>query len=55
MISLLGTVWGCTESLDMLEYDEMKSPTSSHWTVLISGLLDLILSWGSVGRTEEEK
>jgi len=54
MISLPGTLWGYTGSLDMLGYKEMKSPTSSQETVLFKGLLDLGLSWGSVGRIQEE-
>jgi hypothetical protein len=32
--------------MDMLGYDEMKSPTSSQETVLFRGLLDLSHSWG---------
>ena len=51
MISLPGTLWGYTRSLDMLGYEEMKSPTSSQETVLFKGLLELSLSWGSQGRT----
>jgi hypothetical protein len=45
-ISLPGTMWGCTGSLDILGYEEMKSPTSSQETVLFSGLLDMSHSWG---------
>jgi len=41
MISLPDTLWGCTESLDMLEYREVKSPTSSEGAVL---------PWGTLGR-----
>jgi len=50
MISLPSTLWGSTVSLDMLGYEEMKSPTSSQETVLFKGLLDLSPSWGSLGR-----
>ena len=34
MISLPGILWGCTGSLDMLGYEETKSPTSPQETVL---------------------
>ena len=50
MISLPDTLWGYIGSLGMLECEEMKSPTSSQGTVLFNGLLDLSLSWGSLGR-----
>jgi len=55
MISLPGTPWGCTGSLGMPGYKEMKLPTSSEETVLFKGLLDLSLPWGSLGRTYEER
>jgi hypothetical protein len=47
MISLPGTPWGCTGSLD----EEMKSLTGSQETILFTGLLYLSLSWGSLGRS----
>jgi len=50
MISLPGTLWGCIESLGLPEREEMKSLTSSQGTILFKGLLDLSLSWGSLGR-----
>jgi hypothetical protein len=40
MISVPGTGQGYTGSLDMLGYEEVKSPTSSHKAVLFKGLLD---------------
>jgi len=49
-ISLPGTLWGCIGSLGMQNCEEMKSPTNSQETVLFNGLLDLSLSWGSLGR-----
>jgi len=51
MISLPGTLWGYTWSLDMLGYEEVKSPTRSQETDLFKGLLDLSISWGFLGRT----
>jgi len=35
MISLPGMQWGRTGSLDMLEHEEMRSPTSSEGTALL--------------------
>jgi len=46
MISLPGTQWGCIGSLDMLGYEDMKSPTSSQETFLFKCLLDLSRPWG---------
>jgi hypothetical protein len=34
-ISLPGMRWGCTGSLDMLEYEEMRSLTSSQGMALL--------------------
>jgi len=34
LISLPGTLWGCIGSLDMLGYEEMKSPTGSQGAAL---------------------
>ena len=51
MTSLPGTLRGYTGSLDMLEYEEMKSPTSLQETVQFKGLLDLSLPLGPLGRT----
>jgi len=50
MISLSDTMWGYIGSLGMSECEEMKSPTSSQGMVLFNGLLDLSLSWGSLGK-----
>jgi hypothetical protein len=50
MVSLPDTLWGYIGSLDMPEWEEMKSPTSSQGKVLFNGFLDLSLSWGSLGR-----
>jgi hypothetical protein len=36
MVSLPDTLWGCTGSLDVLGYEEMKWPTSSQETVLFN-------------------
>jgi hypothetical protein len=41
MIPLPGILWGCIGSLDMLGYEEMKSPISSEETVLFKSLFDL--------------
>jgi len=51
MVSLPGTLWGYTGFLDMLGYEEIESPTSLQEKVLFKGLLDLSLSWGSLGTT----
>jgi hypothetical protein len=37
----------------MLEYKEMKPPTSLQETFLFKGMLDLNLSWGFLGRTKK--
>jgi hypothetical protein len=50
MISLPGILWGYTGSLDMLGYEEMKSPTSLQEMVLFKGLLDLSLSRQNIRR-----
>jgi hypothetical protein len=55
MISLPDMLWGYIESLGMPEWEEMKLPTSLQGVVLVSGLLDLSLSWGSLRRIYEEK
>ena len=49
MISLTGTLWGCTGYLDMLGYVEMKSPTSSQWVAPLRSLLDPCHPLGSLG------
>ena len=41
MISLPGMRWGYTGSLDMLEYELMRSPMSSQGAALFWGLLGL--------------
>ena len=45
-----GTLWDCIGYLGMPQCEEVKSPTCSQQTVLFNGLLDLSLSWGSLGR-----
>jgi len=53
MISLPDTLWGCTGSLEMLGYREMKSPTSSEGAVLpwaLGRILKIILNaWWIIG------
>jgi hypothetical protein len=53
MISLPGTPWSCIGSPDMLEYDELKSPTSSQGVVQFRSIQDLSHPWGSLGRISE--
>jgi hypothetical protein len=53
-ISLPSMLWGCTGSMDMLEYKVMRSPTSSQGTALFYSLLDLSLPWGFLDRIYEE-
>jgi len=48
-MSLPGTLWGCVGSLGMLGCEERKLPTGSQEMVLFKGLLDLSLSWGTLG------
>ena len=62
LLSVLGCVeslpdmqWGYIGSLGMPEWEEMKSPMISQGVVLFSVLLDLNLSWGSLGRIQEER
>jgi len=55
MISLPDTPWGCIESLDMLGYREIKTPTSSEGAVLPWGTLGRILkirlnAWCIIGK-----
>ena len=45
--SLPVILWGYIGFLDMLEWKGMKSPTNSQGAALLSGSLDLSLSWGS--------
>jgi hypothetical protein len=49
MTSLTGTPWGCTGSLDMPEYVEMTSPTSSHGKAPLRSKLDLSRLLGILG------
>jgi len=49
-----GMRWGCTGSLDMLGYEEMRSLTSSQGTALLWSLLDLSRPWESLGRIYKE-
>jgi hypothetical protein len=50
LLSLPGMQWGCVGSLDMLRYEEMRSPTSSQETALLYSLLELSQPWESLGR-----
>jgi hypothetical protein len=50
MASLPSMLWGYIGSLDMLEYEEMKLPTSLQETVLFRNLLDLSQLWKLLGR-----
>jgi hypothetical protein len=46
--------WGFTGSLDMLEYEVMRLPMSSHGAALFCGFLDLSWPWESLDRIYEE-
>jgi len=48
MTSLPGMQWGYTGSLDMLEYEVMRSPMSSQGVALFWGSLDLSRPWESL-------
>ena len=50
MISLSGTLWGYSGSLDMLGYEEMKSPTSLQETVLFKRFVGTEPFFGSLRR-----
>jgi len=54
MIFLPGIWWGCTGSLDMLEYEVMRSLTSSQGAALSWSFLDLSWPWESLDRIYEE-
>jgi hypothetical protein len=45
-----GMLRGCTGSLDMLGWEEMKSPTSWQEANLLYSLLDLSRPWEFLGR-----
>ena len=49
MISLLDMWWGFIGSLDMPEYDEMRSAMGWQGAALLWDFLDLSQSWGSLG------
>jgi len=49
-ISLPGMWWGCTGSLDMLEYKVMRSPISLQGAALFWGFLDPSRPWESPDR-----
>jgi len=40
--------WGYFGSLDMLDYEEMRSPMSSQWAALFWGYPDLSRPWESL-------
>jgi hypothetical protein len=46
--------WGYTWSLDVLEYEVMRSPMSSQGAALFWGFLDLSQPWESLDKTYEE-
>jgi len=46
--------WGCTGSLDMLEYEVMRSPMSSERAALFWGFLGLNRPWESLDRMYKE-
>ena len=48
MIFLPGMLWGYIRSLDMLEYEVMRSPMSSQGAALFWGFLDLSRPWESL-------
>jgi hypothetical protein len=50
MHNLPSTLWGCTESVDMLGYVEMKSLTSSQGVAPLRSLYALSRPLGSPGR-----
>jgi len=50
MTSLPGTRWCYTGSLDMLEYEVMRSPMSSQGAALFWGFLNLSRPWESLDR-----
>jgi len=54
MISLPGMLWGCTGSLDILEYEVMRSPMSSQGAALFWSFSDLSQPWESLDRIYEE-
>jgi len=49
MISLPGIRWGFVGTLDMPEYEGMKSPMGWQGVALLWDFLDPRLSWGSLG------
>jgi len=46
--------WGYTGSLDMLEYEVMRSPMSSQGAALFWGFLDLSRPWESLDGIHKE-
>jgi hypothetical protein len=50
MISLPGMQWGYTGSLDMMDCEAKRSPTSSQGAALVGDSLDLSRSWESLDR-----
>jgi len=47
--------WGCTGSLDMLEYEVMRLPTSLQGPAVFRGFFDLSRLWESLDRIYEER
>jgi hypothetical protein len=54
MISLPGMQWGYIGSLDMLEYEATRSPTSLQGAALVGDSLDLSQPWESLDRIYKE-
>ena len=54
LLSLPGKRWGCTESLDMLEYKVMRSLMSLQGAALFWSFSDLSRPWESLDRIYEE-
>jgi len=55
LISLPSMRWGRTGSLDMLEYEVMRPPTSSQGAALLWGFLDLSQPWQSLDRIQKRR
>jgi hypothetical protein len=54
MTSLPGMQWGYTGSLDMLEYEVMRSLMSSQGAALFWGSLDLSQPWESLEKKKKK-
>jgi hypothetical protein len=54
MISLPSMQWGYIGSLDMLEYEATRSPTSSQGAAVVGDSSDLSWPWESLDRIYKE-